>query len=91
MKRPHRLFRSRPNPAPEVVSLERRGKLLTMGRPFLPSVAAWVEVNRSRFKPGTLANIIVEHDPGCRYPEGRPCSCSNGPQIRTEGLESANN
>ena len=69
-----------------VINLERRGNVATLGRPFLPSVAAWVEAHRSRFKEGTIHNVIVEHDAGCRYPAGGPCSCVVGPEIRSEGV-----
>jgi hypothetical protein len=90
--RPRRLFRSRSRSVPEVVSRELRGDMLRLARqPALPRVDAWIAANRSQFKPGTIAQVIAQHDPGCRYPDGGPCSCLTGPLIRTEGLEPANN
>ncbi len=92
LTRPRRLFRNRPERAPEVISLERRGDVLTLGRqPGLASVKAWVEANRSRFKPGTMTEVIVAHDPGCRYPAGDRCTCATGPEIRIEGLRPEDN
>ena len=89
MTKPRRLFRNRP--APDVISFERRGNALSMGRPFLPSVAAWVEAHRSSFKAGDVHNIIVEHDAHCRYPAGAPCTCVAGPEIKIDGIDPRDN
>jgi hypothetical protein len=52
------------------------------GREPLPAVEAWVEANRSRFRPGTLTQVTVEHDERCRYPSSGRCTCRTGPTIR---------
>jgi hypothetical protein len=91
MKLKPRIFRARRPGAPEVISFERRGNALSIGRPFLPSVAAWAEAHRSRFKAGTVYNVVVEHDAGCRYPAGAPCSCVMGPEIKVDGIDPRDN
>jgi hypothetical protein len=77
---PKRLFR-----------VHRRGRDAYVGRDPLPSVEAWVEANRPRFRPGQVARVVVAHDPDCRYPAGRPCTCKDGPAIRLEGEDPASN
>jgi hypothetical protein len=58
---------------------------LISGRKSLPSVKAWLEVNRSRFKPGSVLEILIMHDHSCRYPWGEPCTCLPGPEIKLAG------
>jgi hypothetical protein len=48
----------------------------------LPSVSAWIEANRSRFRPGVLTEVVIEHDESCPYPTGGRCRCKYGPEIR---------
>lgn len=64
---------------------------LFVGRTPLPTVSAWIEANRSRFRPGEVAEIVVEHDASCRYPAGAPCTCRSGPSIRIAGDEPGDN
>jgi hypothetical protein len=89
--RPRSLFRARTRSAPRVVSLDICGNTLHVGREPLPSVRAWVEAHRSRFRAGTIASVIVEHDATCGYPRGGACTCANGQRIKVEGVEAENN
>ena len=68
------------------MSSERRprGMTLIAGEP-LPSLTTWLAANRSRFKRGSVNQILVIHDHGCRYPWGEPCTCPCGPEIRVAG------
>jgi hypothetical protein len=56
-----------------------------VGREPLPAVEAFIAAHRARFRPGELTEFVIEHDPGCRYPAGRPCTCVEGPEIRLKG------
>ncbi len=55
------------------------------GRAALPSFKAWFAANHSRFKPGSVNQIVIMHDHHCRYPWGEPCTCMPGPEIRVAG------
>jgi len=69
------------------MSTERRDHGMTRiaGREPLPCFNAWLTANRSRFKPGSVNQILIIHDHGCRYPWGEPCTCAPGPEIRVAG------
>ena len=58
---------------------------LITGRKSLPSVKAWLAANRSRFKPGSIIEVLILHDQSCRYPWGEPCTCLPGPEIKLAG------
>jgi hypothetical protein len=36
---------------------------------------------------GRLGHASVWHDATCQRPQGGPCTCTNGPDVRFEGLE----
>jgi hypothetical protein len=74
-KRPSRLFR---------IHRRNGGRDAFVGRKPLPDLLAWVAANRARFRPGRVAELIVEHDATCRYPQGGPCVCRTGPDVRVE-------
>lgn len=61
------------------------GMTLIAGREPLPNLSAWLAANRSRFKPGSVNQILILHDHGCGYPWGQPCTCVPGPEIRVAG------
>lgn len=61
------------------------GPDLYLGRAPLPVVTAWIEQNRDRFPLGKPSEIEVFHDADCRYPQGFPCTCLFGPEIRIKG------
>lgn len=63
----------------------RRGRDLHIGREPLPAVAAWLEANRSRLRPGQVTAVQVLHESHCTYPKGGPCACPDGPEIRIKG------
>lgn len=69
------------------MNTERRSRRMTLiaGRMPLPSFNAWFEANRSRFKPGSVNQILIMHDHYCRYPWGAPCTCLPGPEIKVAG------
>ena len=71
--------------------IHRRGRAAFVGREPLPAVEAFVAANRSRFRPGTVAEVIVEHESYCRYPKGGSCSCPGGPEIRVRGEDPGSN
>ncbi len=71
--------------------LRRKNRAAHIGRAPLPAVSAWLEANRSRFKPGELAEVVIEHDADCRYPGGGECSCRSGPEIRVWGEDPGSN
>jgi hypothetical protein len=60
-------------------------------RPPLPAVESWLAANRSRFSPGTVAEVVVEHEAECGYPRGGPCTCPDGPTIRVKGERAGDN
>jgi hypothetical protein len=64
---------------------------LLAGREPLPGLNAWLAANRSRFKPGSVNQILIMHDHACRYPWGEPCTCLPGPEIRVAGENPQNN
>ena len=68
-------------------SIHRRngGRDLHVGREPLPALETRFAANRSRFKPGQFAEVVVEHDAHCRYPKGEPCTCVVGPEIHVRG------
>jgi hypothetical protein len=65
--------------------IHRRGRDLFVGRSPLPCVEAWLAANRSRFKPGEVTKVVIEHDECCLYPQDGPCKCKNGLEIRIKG------
>jgi hypothetical protein len=69
------------------MNTERRlpGMTLIAGREPLPSLSTWIAANRSRFKRGSVNELLIMHDHGCRYPWGEPCTCVPGPEIRVAG------
>lgn len=71
--------------------LRRHGSNFFVGRKPLPAVEAWLEANRSRFRPGQVAEVVIEHDTDCHYPKGGPCSCRTGPEIRIRGEKPSEN
>jgi hypothetical protein len=72
--RPRRIFRA-----------HRHRRAVYVGREPLPSVTTWVEQHRDRFPKGELVEVVVVHESYCRYPQGGPCSCPGGPEIRVRG------
>ncbi len=38
----------------------------------------WKELSQ----PGAFSQLIVEHDADCPYPQGKPCTCVNGPECK---------
>ncbi len=75
------------------MSTERRpcGVSVIDGREPLPGFKAWLEANRSRFKSGSVNQILIIHDHRCRYPWGEPCTCLAGPEIKVAGENPENN
>lgn len=80
MEKPRRIFRAR-----------KGSRDLHVGMAPLAAFRVWTEQNRGRFKPGTVTNVQVWHDHDCRYPQGGPCTCRNGPEIRVEGEDPETN
>ncbi len=75
------------------MSTERRSRNMTViaGRMPLPSFTAWFAANSSRFKPGSINQVLIIHDHGCRYPWGEPCTCLPGPEIKVAGEDPETN
>ena len=75
------------------MSTERRPQGVTpiAGGEPLPSFNAWLAANRSRFKRGSVNQILIIHDHGCRYPWGEPCTCLPGPEIKVAGENPGSN
>jgi len=75
------------------MSTERRpySPSLISGREPLPSFNAWLAANRSRLKPGSVNQILIMHDHGCRYPWGERCTCRSGPEITLAGENPGSN
>ena len=71
MRRPKRLFRC-----------HRRGETPHVDHDVQTAVEAFLAAHRGRFRPGTVTQVTVLHDPDCRYPQGGPCRCDRGPEIR---------
>jgi hypothetical protein len=71
--------------------IHRRGRDAYVGRPPLPAYEAWLEANRSRFRPGQVVEVEIIHDAHCRYPKGKPCTCVAGPEIRVKGEQPGSN
>ena len=36
----------------------------------LPGFGTWLATNRTRFKPGSVNQILFMHNEACRYPRG---------------------
>jgi hypothetical protein len=85
-RQPRRLFRSRRQPAPEIIVVEIG---VGPGKP-LEAVRAFVEQHRHTFQPG-IHEITIEHESDCRYPKGGACTCIAGPECRIVGLDPEKN
>ncbi len=65
------------------MDFHQRDRTLYAGRDPLPSVEAFIKKHEDELsRPGSLSQIIIEHDADCPYPRGFPCRCIFGPECR---------
>jgi hypothetical protein len=81
---------TRPRPI-RLLRVNRKGRPIHANNGSVPAVEAWVQAHGPTLRPGAMIVLHVWHDPDCRYPAGRPCTCRHGPVVQADGEDPITN